>query len=776
MQLRKKDNAGQSESSVSGLLFRYLPYWPLFITVICLFVLGAYCYLLYVIPKYEAVASLMVKDEQKGNSDSKSMESLDFISTKKIVENETEVLKSWVLMKDVTKKLHLYAPIYAEGKFTPLSAYAMSPVTLEVSDPESIAPVDKVYFTYNQKTNAVTLNNNQLLALDKWVKTPYGTLRFSANKRYQKSDDVYPLYFNLIPLDKQAKSLASDLTVSTVSKLAAVIKLTFKDEVPERAVDVLNELMATYNNAIINDKKSLAANTVAFVDERMNIVSRELDSIERQIQRYKTGTGAIDIGTQSDLALQNVSENNQKISEIDGRLQMLNQVERMVASKDKGGSIVPATLGISDPVLSHMLDKLYEAELEQERLKSTVGAGHPLLNSINDQINKIRPNILENIQSQRNSLQASRSALSSINNRYNSVINTIPQKERDLLDISRDQAIKSNIYSFLLQKREESAISIASTVSDMKIIDMAQAVSGPVSPNKKMIYGVSIAAALLLVLAIITAKEALSRKLLYRHEIESFTSLPIIGEIAYKKPKQLIVVEEGVKSLLAEEFRKIRITLPYLGIGGKNKKILVTSSIAGEGKSFVAANLAQTLALTGKKVVLVDMDLHNPSLEKIMLEQDRVGVSEFLTGNADVFELVNKTSFNNCLYFVPSGAIQPNPSELICSEKVKDLIDYLENTFDYVIIDTAPIVPVSDAYELSSYCNATLFVVRHKYTPKMLIQRMDESIKINPLTNPAIVFNGVSNRGFVKNSYGYGYGYTYVINQGDKKGVRKLLT
>jgi capsular exopolysaccharide synthesis family protein len=329
----------------------------------------------------------------------------------------------------------------------------------------------------------------------------------------------------------------------------------------------------------------------------------------------------------------------------------------------------------------------------------------------------------------------------------------------------------------LLQKREESAISIASTVSDMKIVDMAQASDNPVSPDKRIIYGVSILAALLIVFAIITAKEGLSRKLLYRHEIEAFTSIPVIGEIAFKKPKQLIVVEDGVKSLLAEEFRKIRITLPYLGIGPNNKKILVTSSIAGEGKSFVAANLAQALALTGKRVVLVDMDLHNPSLEKIMTERGLTGVSEFLNGKANYFQIVNKTSLNENLFFIPSGAVPSNPSELICNGKVKDLIDYLENSFDYVIIDTAPVIPVSDAYELSSYCNATLFVVRHKYTPKMLIQRMDESIKINPLSNPAIIFNGVSNRGFVKNSYGYGYGYTYVIGQNSKSKIRssKLL-
>ncbi|HYH14602.1 MAG TPA: polysaccharide biosynthesis tyrosine autokinase, partial [Flavisolibacter sp.] len=699
--------------------------------------------------------------------------SIDLFAIKKTVENEIEVLKSWSLMDEVAKSLHLYAPIYEEGKFRNYSAYLTSPVTIEVNHQETVAPVEKAYISFNHKTSTVILDNKHYYDLNKWVKTPYGTLRFTSNKQYQKPDDIRPLFFTIVKPEALAKSLTADLGVSAVSKESSVIKLSFKDEVPKKAEDILNELINAYNNLIITDKKILASKTFSFVDDRMNVVAKELDSIENQIQQYKSGSGAIDINTQGTLFLESMSANTQKLSELNSSLSVLNQVEKMVLAKNKGGSIVPSTLAISDPVLSNMLDKLYESELEYERLKGTVGEGHPLLTSINDQIEKIKPNILENIQSQKNSILASKAILASTNNRYNSMLQTIPQKEKNLLEISRDQTIKSSIYSFLLQKREESAISIASTVSDMRVVDQAQASDSPVSPKKAIIYAISVIAAIVLVIGIISTKEALSRKLLYRHEIESFTTMPIIGEITYKKSDQLLVVEEGKRSLLAEEFRKIRVSLPYIGVGANSKKILVTSNISGEGKSFVAANLAQTLALTGKKVVLVDMDLHNPSLGRVMsITPDQMGVSNYLAGESSFSDIVTKTTFNSNLSFVSAGVMQINPSELLYSERLKEFIEYLENTFDYVIIDSAPVVPISDAYVLSSYCDATLFVVRHKYTPKMLVQRLDESVKVNPLKNPAIIFNSVHNRGLTSNNYGYGYGYGYIYYKevgGEKK-------
>jgi len=342
------------------------------------------------------------------------------------------------------------------------------------------------------------------------------------------------------------------------------------------------------------------------------------------------------------------------------------------------------------------------------------------------------------------------------------MLSTIPQKERDILEISRDQNVKNSIYSFLLQKKEESELSYASTLSDSRVINSAQASKYPVSPNKQLIFIVAILAALALGILIITAKDFLSTKILYRKDLESMTAIPVLGEIAQNDSKESIVIESGKRSFIAEEFRKIRASLHFLGINTDNKKILVTSSIPGEGKSFVSGNFAISNALTGKKVCLIDIDLHNPGLGKMFGKTtEDPGISDYLTGKKQPEDIIKKVPEFENLFFVSSGAIHESPSELLLNGKIKDFIAYLETKFDLIILDTAPSVLITDAYYLTDLCDATLYIVRHKHTPKMIIKRIDETLEINPLNNVAIIFNGVKKRGFFKNNYGYGYDYVY---------------
>ena len=757
----------QEENLLSWIMFRFMPYWPLFLLFFILSVGAAYAYLLYTNAKYEATATLIIKDEKKGYDDSKMMESLDLINPKNIIENEVEVLQSRTLMDTVIKDLHLYAPQFEEGKIKSTSAYLTSPITIEAADPDGFEDSlkdEKIYFRHNVAEASVSLNDSLRFKLNEWVKTPYGTLKFILNRKYEPPEEAKPLYFTLVRPKKAVQDLLENLTVTPSSKLSTIVYLNFIDEVPKRGEDILNELIKSYNFAALDEKNNLAKNTLSFVEERLNAVAKDLDSIEIKIQRYKSGKGAIDISTQGQLFLQNVSTNDQKMSDVSMQLAVLDQVEKSVTSKYNSGGIVPSTLGVNDPVLSQLLNKLYASELEYEKLKGTVGENNHLLISVTDQINKIRPDILENIQSQRRGLIASKGNISSTNGMYNSMLKTIPGKERELLEISRQQSIKNGIYSFLLQKREETALSFSATASDSRIVDKAESSIEPISPKPKIIYLVAIIAALALAIGIITLRELLNGKILYRQEVEAMTSFPILGEVAYQKGAPPIVIERGKRTFIAEEFRKLRVSLPFLGIGNGAKKIMVTSSIPGEGKSFIACNLAISLSLVGKKVVLVDLDLNNPSLNTIFGKRDDPGVSDYLSGKKEPEEIIKRLDDHPDLFFISTGALPDNPSELISNGRVKLLMDYLGNSFDFVVIDTPPVVPVTDAYLLSDYCDATLYVVRHNYTPKTMIKRLDESNKINSLTNPAIVFNGVKPRGFFNKNYGYGHGYGYVYD------------
>ena len=779
MQTRRNNRIPEEkeENMMQQFVSKYLPYWPLFLVSVLIAGGVAFTYLRYTIPVYEATATLIIKDDKKGNEESKLVESLDQISSKKIVENEVEIIQSRKLMENVVRSLGLYAQIYEAGDVHSVLAYTKSPITIIALHPDSLNLSNEIKLNYDINSHLVTLNHLYKYAIDTIVSTPFGKLKFIPNKYYFKPDNpTKQLYFTLSDPKSIVPSFLDELKAEPASKLSSIVDLSYRDVDPLRAENILNQLINAYQQSANDEKDALANNTLTFVNDRLAIVSHDLDSIEKKIEEYKSGNSAVDISTQGQQFLQNVSVNDQKLGDVNTQIAVLDQVENFVKSKDNStGGIVPSTLGVSDPMLSQLIDKLYNSELEYAQLKKTVGENNPSLVAIADRINKIKPSILSNINSQRESLNATQKNINATNGSYNSILQSIPQKERQLLDISRQQQIKTNLYAFLLQKREESEIAAASAASNSRVVDYAQSSPEPVSPKKWLIYLASIVFILGLCGAFIFIKEFLTGKVLYRREIESFTSISILGEVAFDKSKEEIVIEKGRRSFIAEEFRKLRISLSFLGIDSTHKKILITSSISGEGKSFVSTNLAVSLSLTGKKVVLVDMDLNNPSIDKMLNINREEGITEYLEGEKDPEEIIKHVEAHENLFFISAGAVLPeNPSELLSNGRVDELINYLENIFDIVIIDTSPMVLVTDGYLLTGLCDATLYVVRHKYTPKMLIKRLDENSHINPINNPAIIFNGVKMRGFFKNNYGYGYDYVYG-NKDRKKESKKPI-
>ncbi len=408
----QKGPQNAEQNLLAQLRFRYIPYWPLFLALMILCVTAAWAYIKMTVPLYESSASILIKDEKKGTDDSKMIESLNLISTKKIVENEIEVLKSRSLIREVVKNLALYAPVYKEGKWMKLSAYATSPVKIEAKVPDSLRETKKVYFKWSAQSSGIVINQ-KLYPADHWVTTPYGELKFKFTGRKQMENQN--LYFSLVNPKKITLDLLKSLKTASVSKLSTVVSLKIKDEVPSRAEDILNSLIEVYSNASVRDKNSLAANTLAFVEDRLAFVAHGLDSIERRSQLYKSRKGAVDISSQGQLFLQNVSANDQKVSDVNIQLAAIDQVEKYLQSKDNKGGIVPSSLGISDPLLSQLLTKLNDAELQYEKLKKTTGENNHLLLSIADQVEKLKPSIVENIQSQRRSLQSSKSNLYATN-------------------------------------------------------------------------------------------------------------------------------------------------------------------------------------------------------------------------------------------------------------------------------------------------------------------------------------------------------------------------
>jgi tyrosine-protein kinase Etk/Wzc len=766
-----KKSSKNNKSLFSEVIYKYLPYWPMFVIFVILALTGAWFYLRKTAPEYEISASIMLKDEKKGSSSGETVEALDPLRGNKIVENELEVLQSKTLMTEVVERLGLYASFYEESNLAPKSAYVTSPISIVAANPKALSESKKVPFDFLEKDSLVVINSKKY-PLNQFVQTDFGELKFVPNKKFTTKASA-PLYFTITNPKVVTEDLLTKLRAVSPTKLSTVVSLTTRDTDPTRGEDILNELIYAYNRATIEDKKRLAASTFDFVESRLKEMEKNLKSVEQEHESYRASRGAIDISSQGQLYLETVNQNDRKIAEIEMQLAVLDQVQKYVESKDGKGSIVPSTIGLEDQRLSKLLDQLYTTELEYDKRRKTTAENHPSLVAVNDEINKIKPDILENIKSQRASLAATKQNLYSTNQKYSSMLSSIPQQEKDLIDISRQQSINNGIYAFLLKKKEESELSIISDLQDSRIIDKAHSSLKPVSPKSGLIYIVSLILAFTLPAVYITAKEFLNRKILFRNEIEDRTSTPIIGEIIFNKSKEPIVIEEGKRTFIAEQFRRIRVSLGYLGVNNEKKRILVTSSIPGEGKSFVALNLALSLALTGRKVVLLELDLANPSLSTKLDVSHKEGVSNYLQGENEPEEIIKRSSVNNNLFFIPCGSLPDNPSELLLNDRLKTLLEYLDEIFDHVIIDSAPAGVLSDAYVLSPLSDATLYVVKHGYTPKVYLERLDEENEVNQLKNLGIIFNGIRSRGFTSNGYGYGYGYGYVYNTGKKKDNKK---
>ncbi len=769
MKLIRKPVKENEPINIGPYLFKLIPYWPLFLCLFLISVIGTWIYIQVTPPLYQTTARVLIKDDKKDVQDSKSVESLDIISPKRTVDNEVEVIQSRDLINKVVTDLSLYAPVYQETRFKNKLAYNTSPVIITTNDLRTLKPVKKVHFVF--EGNNVIINKVSY-PLNKLALTPYGNLEFIVNPNLtQVPSDNNSFFFSIIPPQKIEESILSNLNVVVTNKQSTIIDLELKDENPDRGKDILKDIIKFYNFAIIDEKNELAANTAKFINDELTTVQNDMLKIEQEQQNYRAGRGAVDISKQGQIYLENVSTNDQKSSEISMQLMALNQIGNYVRSKNLSNGIVPSTVGINDPQLTEMVQNIYSLQLQAESLKKTAGENNPMVLTIKDQIEKIRPQILENIENQKKILQSNRSSISKVTQSYSAQLGAMPETEKKLVDINRELSLKSDIYNFLQQKKEQTALSFISNVSNSKVINEPESSDSPVSPKGKILYLGSFLVCFVLGAGFVTIREAVRPNIMYHSEIENLTDIPVISEITAGATKEAIVINNNHRTLIAEQFRRLRTTLAYLGIGNEKKRVLITSAISGEGKSFVALNLAMSLALTNKRVVLVDFDLSHPTLHTKLNVLSGKGVTEYLKKEANDKEIINQTAANSNLYFISAGTIPDNPTELILSSQTEELLKRLDEQFDYIIIDAAPVGPISDAYILSPLCDATLYIIRHDYTPKSIVERMDKNNIYNNLKNPAIVFNDVSAR--VLSNYGYGYGYNYIYeNKHDKKRLK----
>lgn len=751
-----------SSGSLSDILHLYLPFWPVFVLTMTLSLFIATMYIRYQTPIYKAKATLILKDEESGTES--VLKAMDVAVPKTNVTNEIEILKSQELMNQVVSDMGLYTQIYIPGRVHEVLSYKTCPVTFVSMDINSIIPTPgMIIFTYLPDEKAVSINGKKY-PLEVPVNTPYGKFRINYNHLNEVSKKQDYL-IQISTVNNVAKSFIKNLTITVESSKSTILDMSFIDLSPKRAEDILNHLIKVYNQAGIDNKNKMSRNTLDFIDERLAKVTMDLSNVEGDYEQYKTSKGIVDISAEGSTYLETVQSNDQQLAELQINLSVLDQIENYVIRKSTSSGTVPSTMGISDPILLDLLSKLYDSELQLDRLRKTGAENSPAVVAVKSQIAQLKPSILENIRNQRENLLITQRKLQAESNKYSAMLKNIPKQERELLDIERNKEIKNNLYTFLLEKREETALSYAAAAEDSRLVNAAESLGYPVAPVKTNIYFVALIIGIFTAVLFVLIREKFNSNVVFRSEIEKATKATILAEILYEKSKEVPLIKDGNRSPIAEQFRSLRTSLIYLGSLSEKKTILFTSSISGDGKSFISINLGASLALTNKKVVLVELDLRKPKLSKNLSVTSDPGITNYLAGLVTINKIIKPVENFNNLYVIPCGAIPPNPTELMLNGKLDTLMEQLKRDFDYILIDTPPVGMVTDAKILNPYADISIFIVRHKYTPKKFLKFINQLYKNREFNNLYIVFNGLKPRGLFgmgkSLSYGYGSGYGY---------------
>ncbi|MBC3783954.1 GumC family protein [Spirosoma utsteinense] len=760
-------------TDLRATLLRYFRHWYWFILSTGLMLALAFFYLRYQQPTYKSQASLLVKDEKKGLDSESMLKELEIFAPKKVVENEIEVLKSYTLMDRVVKQLHLDVVYWRDTPFGKREIFNQSPIRLIVEQAKSSLYVaDKPLKISFVNTTTVRIDD-QLCPINSSVQTPYGRLRIFTRQPISVATE--PVYVQVFSHVKVVNDYLRVLKAEPTSKASTVIMLSLETGVPDKGEVILNRLIDVYNEAAVLDKNRVASNTLNFIEERLQLVAGELETVEKGVERYKSAQGITDLTTQAQGFLETVQRNDAELSQVSIQLGTLRDIEEYIQQQPGNRNGTPATLGLSDPTLINLIQTATKLEVQRNELAQTVPEQNPLLRTINAQIRSVKADIAENVGTMRTMLTTAQRQFAQTNEKIEGTIRTIPAKERALLNITRQQAIKNELYTYLLRKREETAVSFASTISDSRVIDVARSDIKPAKPNQPLTYLLFLLIGLIIPVGFMATRDVVNNRVIRRTDVEEQTQTPILGEIVRKRSPDSLVVSSRMHSVISEQIRALRTNLSFLRESRTGSQVLLfTSSINGEGKSFLSLNLGASLALVGSRTVILEMDLRKPQLRNSLDLADGPGLSNYLIGESAVDALIQPIDDNENYYIIRSGPLPPNPSELLSSSLLEKLIIELRERFDYVIIDAPPVGLVTDAQLIAPFADATLYIVRHDVTPRNYLKMVEMLHREKRFNKLNIVLNGVGDG--EPNYYSYGHkGYAYGTDDGKKKTLLSRL-
>ncbi len=779
----KLREADDKEIDIQELLFKYLIHWPWFVGAVIVCLISAYIYLYVATPVYNISATVLIKDDKKGGS-SNNVAGLDelglsgLITSSQSIDNEIEVLRSKTLVKEVVNYLNLYVTYQDDDQIPSKELYKTSPVQVNMTPQEAeklktkvviemvLHPQGSLDVNVKMEDKEIQKHFEKLPAI---LPTNQGTLSFfqttdsiSSKKNEEVGSPVQDMRHITATISQPmnvARRYCENLSIEPTSKTTSVVTVSLKNSSLQRGQDFINQLLEMYNRNTNNDKNEIAQKTAEFIDERIGIISKELGSTEADLETFKRDAGITDLSSDAQIALTGNAEYEKKQVENRTQISLVEDLKKYLGHNEY--EILPSNVGLKDITLAAQIDRYNEMLIERKRLLRTSTENNPAIINLDTSIRATKANVQATLEGTLQGLFITKADLDREAKRYMRRISDAPGQERQYVSIARQQEIKAGVYLMLLQKREENAIMLAATANNAKIIDDAIADVIPVSPKRSIIYLAALCLGIAIPVVVIYMIDLTKFKIEGRADVEKLTSVPIAGDIPLTDEKNTkegsIAVFENQNNLMSETFRNIRTNIQFM-LQNNKKVILVTSTVSGEGKSFTSANLAISLSLLGKKVVIVGLDIRKPGLNKVFnLSSKEKGITQYLANpEMDLMSLVQLSDVNRNLYILPGGTVPPNPTELLARDGLDKAIEILKKNFDYVILDTAPIGMVTDTLLIGRVADLSAYVCRADYTHKAEYTLINELFHEQKLPNLCTIINGVDLK---KRKYGYYYGY-----------------
>ncbi|MCI6307840.1 MAG: polysaccharide biosynthesis tyrosine autokinase [Prevotella sp.] len=756
-------------------------HWKWFVLSLIICMGSAMIYLRYKTPVYQAYAKLLIKDDDSrgrgGKSGVLTTSNLGIMSNSTGIDNEMEILSSLSIAQQAVRDLKLYVNYSLEGKVKDHLIYNSEPISVDL-DPSHLEKLNyPISLEINRKGSSYTVTGEYLnpktgvknsiektiTSFPTRIDTKTGIITLQSNGDRGLLPEGRALKVTILSPKSVAAKYAGSLSVSQTSKTTTIAELVLKDESPQRAVDYLRQLAICYNRQANEDKNEIAVRTEEFINGRLEKINAELGSTEGSLEEYKKRNNMVELKMNAAQAVQNQDVYSQKLAEANTQMALLNSISEYMNDPSNKYQTLPSNVGLSDASATSLIDKYNDIVITRNRLLRSASESSPTVTPLTAQLDDLTSSIQRAMIQARKSMEIERNNIANMYGRYASQTNATPEQERILTQIGRQQDVKSGLYLMLLQKREENSISLAATADKGKLIDDPQYM-GKVSPKNSMIMLIALIMGLAIPAGIIFVINFMRYKIEGHDDVAKLTSLPIIADVAIAsetaKTKADIVVHENQNNQMEEVFRSLRTNLQFV-MAENEKVILFTSSTSGEGKTFTAANLAVSFALLDKKVVLVGLDIRKPRLAELFeINDHQHGITNLLTQPdptaADVKKQILKSGISNNLDILMAGPIPPNPAELVARKSLDQVIDILKETYDYVLIDSAPVGLVTDTLQIGRVANATVFLCRADYTPKEAFDYINDLAKEKKLPNMCVVINGID---MSKKKYGYYYGY-----------------